>query len=267
MRSVRGSSQALRGRSGAGPPLADLEQARQEPSRGEQPRDEGERRGPGEVAEHRRAQTHHPRRDERAEHGAAGEEGVEDRHDRAPEALLDGGTLVVHRDVPQRDADGDDEDRGGGHCDVAQDVDGQPHREQSDDHGDDTDHHRAGGADGGDDPPGQRQGEHRPERTDEQGAPQLTGREVELLPDRGDARGPRREGEAAHGEGRQHGVAGGGHVCGLHPTLLGTDEGGRHRSSGGDPLRRGAGVRPARRRSPPRRPRCPRRRRRGPRRR
>ena len=75
-----------------------------------------------------------PRRPARRHDGAAAEGGVEVRHHRAAEVALDVGALEVHRDVPDADAQADEERARPPRPPArAVGVDDQPDRQQADD--------------------------------------------------------------------------------------------------------------------------------------
>ena len=137
--------------------------------------------------------------------------GVEVRHDRPAQALLDLGALEVHADVEDAGAEAHEEEAGHDEGTAAGYRDREAHPEQADALDDGCAHERARGAEPVHDPAREGQAEDRTERSGEQGDAELSRSERQLVLEVGHSRGERREGGAVDGEGGEHRGA-----CGPH---------------------------------------------------
>ena len=98
--SVRGSSPGLERMTGRLALGVSRLGHRQEAAHRPGPGDRDHRRDGQQMGRDGDAERDHRRAEQRAGDGADAEAGMEARHDRAPEALLDGRALDVHRNVP-----------------------------------------------------------------------------------------------------------------------------------------------------------------------
>lgn len=154
-------------------------------------------------------QLHHGRAQQRARHGADAVAGVEPRHDRPAEPPLHHRALDVHRDVPGRAEEAEQQQTGD------QQRDAQPIAETDHDQRD----ARCGGhprdraalAEPVHHPSGERPGDQRACRPGEQDRAQLAGVEAEVVPDLRNAGEPAGQEHAAAGESDVGGRGGGAH--------------------------------------------------------
>ena len=140
--------------------------------------------------------------------GAAAEGGVELRHDGPAEFVLDVGAFDVLRDIPQPDADAEEEQRDGGSGNARG---GQrkrdPHAGCRGQEPGGTD--RICRADSAHNVTCGRQGEEGAERHTQQQRPHLPGGDLQALGHRGDASGPAGENEAVNSEDQERRRGGG----------------------------------------------------------
>ncbi len=158
---------------------------------------EGDRH-PDQMPGHGDAEGHHQRPGHGPTDRPDAEAGVELRHDRAFQSLLDRGALHVHRHVPGAVAETDqcdaDHDRDG----ADQHAEGQHHQtdRQADGHGG----HAATRAEPGHDDAGQRHRDHGTQPAGQQDQPQGRRTGVQLVADRGEPRRPAGKTEPAADE-------------------------------------------------------------------